>query len=62
MVVAHLVLDELGVPAVFDEVCGVGAAQRMQIQSGRQLQVIAVSTESAKQCAFGHQGAFLAGK
>ena len=31
MVMTHLVLDELGIPAVFDQVGGIRAAQRVQI-------------------------------
>jgi hypothetical protein len=60
--VTQLVLDKFRVPAIFDEVGGIGAPQRVQIQSARQLQVIvAVAAEPTQQGAFGNQRALLAG-
>ena len=62
MVVAHLVLDELRIPAVFDQVGGIRAAQRVQIQSVRQLQIPTVPAEPAQQRVLGDQRASLAGE
>src|SRR5258708_26186420 len=62
MVVAHLVLDELRVPAVFYEVGSVGAAERVQIQSVWQLKIPTVATEPAQQRVLGDQRASLAGE
>src|SRR6185312_628403 len=49
-------------PAVFDQVGGIGATQRVQIQSGGQFQIVAVAAESSKQGVLGHQRAFLTGE
>jgi hypothetical protein len=57
MIVAHLVLDELRVPAVFYEVGSVRAAQRVQIQSVWQLKIPTVATEPAQQRVLGDQRA-----
>ena len=62
MFVASLVLDELGVPAVFDEVGDVGAAERMQIQPAGEFEIVAVAPESAQQGVLSDQGAALAGE
>ena len=56
MFVAHLVLDEHGVPAVFDQVGGIRPAQRVQIQSCRKLQIVVVAAEPAQQGVLGDQG------
>jgi hypothetical protein len=45
--VAGLVLDELGIPAVFDEVGDVGVPEGVQIQARGELKVITVSPESS---------------
>jgi len=60
--VAGLVLNELGVPAVLDEVGDVGAAKRMQIQAFGQPEIIAVAPEPAQQGVLGDQRAPLAGE
>ena len=62
MFVTQLVLDEFRVPAIFYEVGGIGAPQRVQIQSARQLQVTAVAAEPTQQGAFGNECALLAGE
>lgn len=59
---AGLVLDEFGVPAVLYEVGDVRAAKRMQIQSGRQIQFVAVAPEAAQQGGLSDQAAALAGE
>ena len=62
MFVAHLVLDEHGVPAVFDQVGGIRPAQRVQIQSCRKLQIVVVAAEPAQQGVLGDQGTALTGE
>jgi hypothetical protein len=59
--VPGLVLNEQGVHAGFDQVGDVGAAQRVDIQTGGEAQIFAVAVEPAVQCRLGDKGSALGG-